>query len=91
MSDRIGLARCRFRRLSHLLIAADPIDATSIWREAMNPLIYRLSVIHRRLDDEIKRELRNRLPDAFRLLRLKKLKLAVKDRLHRQLRTPSSA
>ncbi len=57
----------------------------------MNPLIYRLSVIHRRLDDEIGRELKHRLPDAFRLLRLKKLKLAVKDRLHRQLRTPSNA
>ena len=51
----------------------------------MNPWIYRLSVIHRRLDDEIHRELKHRLPDTFRLLRLKKLKLAVKDRLHRQL------
>jgi hypothetical protein len=48
----------------------------------MNSLIYRLSVIHKRLDEEIRRELRRRFPDNIRLLRLKKLKLAVKDRLH---------
>jgi hypothetical protein len=48
----------------------------------MNPIIYRLSVIHRRLEDEIRGELRKRFPDSFRLLRLKKLKLAIKDRLH---------
>jgi hypothetical protein len=38
--------------------------------------------MHRRLDDEIRRELRLRFPDSIRLLRLKKLRLAVKDRLH---------
>ena len=48
----------------------------------MNPVIYRLSVVHRRLDDQIGRELKRRFPDSIRLLRLKKLKLAVKDRLH---------
>ena len=52
----------------------------------MTAFIYRLSVIHRRLDDEIRRELKRRFPDTIRLLRLKKLKLAVKDRLHRHLR-----
>ncbi len=51
----------------------------------MSALTYRLSVIHRRLDDEIRRELKRRFPDTIRLLRLKKLKLAVKDRLHQQL------
>ncbi len=51
----------------------------------MNSLIYRLSVIHKRLDEEIRRELRRRFPDNIRLLRLKKLKLAVKDRLHFQM------
>ena len=50
----------------------------------MNILTYRLTVIHRRLDEEIRRELKHRFPDSIRLLRLKKLKLAVKDRLHRQ-------
>ncbi len=49
----------------------------------MNATLYRLTVIHRRLDEEIRRELKRRIPDSFRLLRLKKLKLAVKDRLHR--------
>lgn len=48
----------------------------------MNAMLYRLSVLHKRLDDEIRRELKRRLPDTIRLLRLKKLKLAVKDRLH---------
>lgn len=48
----------------------------------MTAMLYRLSVIHQRLDDEIRRELKRRLPDTTRLLRLKKLKLAVKDRLH---------
>ncbi|HEU4967949.1 DUF465 domain-containing protein [Sphingomonas sp.] len=53
----------------------------------MNALIYRLTVIHRKLDDEIRRELKRRFPDSIRLLRLKKLRLAIKDRLHsRQLR-----
>lgn len=51
----------------------------------MSNMIYRLSVIHKRLDDEIRRELARRFPDSIRLLRLKKLKLAVKDRLHFQL------
>ena len=49
----------------------------------MNVLTYRLTVIHRRLDEEIRRELKRRFPDTIRLLRLKKLRLAVKDRLHR--------
>lgn len=48
----------------------------------MNPVIYRLSVVHRSLDEQIRHELKKRVPDTIRLLRLKKLKLAVKDRLH---------
>ena len=51
----------------------------------MNPVFYRLTVVHRRIDEEIRHELKRRLPDSLRLLRLKKLKLAVKDRLHRML------
>ena len=50
----------------------------------MNSLMYRLSVVHKRLDEEIRRELKRRFPDTIRLLRLKKLRLAVKDRLHFQ-------
>ena len=48
----------------------------------MNVTLYRLTVIHRRIDEEIRRELKRRFPDTLRLLRLKKLKLAIKDRLH---------
>ncbi len=47
----------------------------------MNPTIYRLSVIHTRLDHEIRSELRRKAPSWIRLLRLKKLRLAIKDRL----------
>ena len=52
----------------------------------MNTFIYRLSVVHRRLDDEIRRELKRRWPDSMRLLRLKKLRLAVKDSLYASMR-----
>lgn len=51
----------------------------------MSNSTYRLSVIHRNLDEAIRRELKRRLPDSLKLLRLKKLKLAVKDRLTMQL------
>ena len=52
----------------------------------MNAFLYRLSVVHRKLDDEIRRELARRFPDSIRLLRLKKLRLAVEDRLHHGFR-----
>ncbi len=54
----------------------------------MSALMYKLTVVHRRLDDEIRRELKLRFPDGFRLVRLKKLRLAVKDRLHTLVRFP---
>ena len=57
----------------------------------MNPFTYRLTVVHHKLDGEIRRELKKRVPDSFRLLRLKKLKLAVKDRLHGHLLEPQMA
>lgn len=38
-----------------------------------------------RIDAAIKQEQRKRLPDPFRLLQMKKLRLAIKDRLHRAL------
>ncbi|MCW1432052.1 DUF465 domain-containing protein [Novosphingobium sp. JCM 18896] len=47
----------------------------------MSAAAFRLTNIHRRLDEAIKRESRAVVPDTFRLLRLKKLRLAVKDRL----------
>lgn len=57
----------------------------------MNTMMFRLSMIHRKLDDEIRRELKRRVPDTIRLLRLKKLRLAIKDRLHRIYPTISQA
>ena len=45
--------------------------------------ILRLRGLHRRLDHEIEAERRLLRPDASRLMRLKKLKLGLKDRIHR--------
>ena len=45
--------------------------------------IFRLRVLHRQLDREIDVERSRRMPDGLRILRLKKLKLAIKDRLAR--------
>ena len=56
----------------------------------MNAYVYRLSVVHRKLDDEIRKEIRLRFPDTIRLLRLKKLRLAVKDRIAEGMRPSKS-
>ncbi len=52
--------------------------------------IERFKLIHARLDAEIRRELKARWPRAERIMRLKKLRLAVKDRLHETARRLSS-
>lgn len=49
----------------------------------MNFVTYRLALAHNKLDAEISREQKRRIPDSWRLLRLKKLRLAIKDRMHR--------
>ena len=49
----------------------------------MSPVIYRLTNLLRRLDDEIRRELRRHVPDSIRLLRLKLLRLTARARLRR--------
>ena len=54
----------------------------------MNPVIRRLKLIHARLEAEIRRELKTRFPDQGRVARLKKLKLAIKDQLHRTAPRP---
>ena len=48
----------------------------------MNHFVHRLTLIHRKLDDRIAIELKRRVPSNLTLLRLKKLRLLVKDRLH---------
>lgn len=53
----------------------------------MSDLVYRLTTTHLRLDEAIRSETKRRLPDSIRLLRLKKLKLAVKDRIAALMRS----
>jgi uncharacterized protein len=43
--------------------------------------IYKLTRIHRRIQDEIRRESARLRPSPWRLLRLKKLRLLIKERL----------
>lgn len=57
----------------------------------MTSQIFRLLGQHQRLDEAVRREQRRRLPDTLRLQRLKKLKLAVKDRLRALTMTPRRA
>jgi hypothetical protein len=47
----------------------------------MSQQIYRLLSRHQQLDDALRHEQKRRWPDFARLQRLKRLKLAVKDRL----------
>ncbi len=49
----------------------------------MHPRLYRLTEAHQRIDRRLRLELRRPLPDPFRLMQLKKLKLRVKDAIHR--------
>jgi hypothetical protein len=57
----------------------------------MSSSTYRLTQTHRRLDDAISREMSRRLPDSLKLLRLKKLRLLVKDRLATLMRRSIAA
>lgn len=57
----------------------------------MSASTYRLTQTHRRLDDAITREMRRRLPNSLKLLRLKKLRLLVKDRLATLMRRSVAA
>lgn len=57
----------------------------------LNTRFYRLTMLHRQLDDALRHEKRRRGADPFRLLRLKTLKLAVRNRLARLSRPPALA
>ena len=72
-------------------IAVRPRSILIDRRAAVKTLIYRLTLIHRKIDDEIRGELARRFPDSLKLLRLKKLRLAVKDRLYRRVLSSSAA
>ena len=49
----------------------------------MRPRLYRLLELHQRIDEALRRELKLRWPDPFRVSTLKKKKLRVKDRIFR--------
>ncbi len=57
----------------------------------MSSSTYRLTQTRRRLDDAISTEMSRRLPDSLKLLRLKKLRLLVKDRLAKLMRRAVAA
>lgn len=50
--------------------------------------VFRLMERHQKLDDALRLAQRRRLADPFEIVRLKKLKLAIKDRIARLLRRP---
>ena len=52
----------------------------------MSETMYRLMERHQQLDGRLRRALSRKVPDQFEILRLKKLKLAIKDRLNRLMR-----
>lgn len=49
----------------------------------MSLRVFTLLLKHQRLDEALRHEQGRRLPDVFRIQQLKRMKLAVKDRLHR--------
>lgn len=49
----------------------------------MHPRLFRLIETHHRIDRALRSEQKRPLPDGFRLIRLKKLKLRAKDLIHR--------
>lgn len=57
----------------------------------MSSSTYRLTRTHRDLDEAITREMRQLIPNSLKLLRLKKLRLAVKIRLAELMRSRRSS
>lgn len=54
----------------------------------MTARMYRLTEMHQRIDERLRQELRKRRPDWLEATRLKKLKLRVKDLMHRMKPQP---
>ena len=57
----------------------------------MSDRVFRLLESHQRLDDQLRLAQSRRIPDPLEIGQLKKLKLAIKDRLARFARVPASA
>lgn len=53
--------------------------------------VFRLLERHQKLDDLLRRAQASRFTNPFEIVRLKKLKLAVKDRLQRLARQPAAS
>lgn len=49
----------------------------------MHSFLYKMTRLHWKLEEAIRSERRRRFPDDLRLLRLKKVRLQVKDRLRK--------
>jgi hypothetical protein len=49
---------------------------------------FRLLQYHQKIDRELRAEITRRWPDMFRIQKLKRLKLAIKDRLQSQAQSP---
>lgn len=72
--------------------SAHPIEQQPFEREeAMSDRVFRLMERHQKLDEELRLVQRRRGADPFEIVRLKKLKLAIKDRIARLLRRPRFA
>jgi len=54
----------------------------------MSDRVFRLLERHQKLDAALRTAQRRRLADPFEIVRLKKLKLAIKDRIARVMRHP---
>ena len=55
----------------------------------MNSRLYRLLEKHQRIDEQLHEEQHRPHPDGMRLAQLKKLKLRIKDLIHRAARRPA--
>lgn len=49
----------------------------------MHPRLYRLLEKHQRIDEQLRHEQHRPKPDGFKVVRLKRLKLKIKDLIHR--------
>lgn len=57
----------------------------------MHSRLYRLIEKHQRIDEALRLAQHRREPDQIEIVRLKKLKLRVKDLIHRFTRSPAHA
>ena len=64
-------------------IVVGSIEPTIDRRDTMNATTYRLLMLHSKLDAEVDHEQKRSFPDLLRLLRLKKLRLVIRDHMAR--------